>query len=781
MRFSIRSAIAAAVAAFAFGLASPSLRALEAAPVAPTAAASTGLVSPAERIRLERLAALAHAWGEVRYRHPWLATRDIDWDRALVEAIPRVNAARDTAAYAQAVEGMLAKLEDPATHVVDTRPAPSAVAGTAPMVRSEAGGVVRVDFERLVLATDSAGSQQAIRAQLEPVLAAIAAAPAPPVLVLDARATRPPEEDGASPWVLGMLVQQLSPTPVLQGGLRYRRYDGYPSQTGSLSSGGYVSGMTTEAPVMLPGQSKAAMPPLVLVTNARSALPAGIAAGLLASGRARLVSEGGVEALGASPARIELVEGVAMQLRTTELVGPDGQVGLVADEVATPATIEAAIARAVVAARSTGARRSAAALPAPLRSDQDRPYADMLFPPAEYRLLALFRFWNVMERFFPYRAQIGPSWDDVLTRYIPQFEANADAADYQLTLRRLATEPHDSHVGIRTPMVQSRERLGRWIAPVLLKYVGEDSVVVDLLGEEHGLRIGDRLLRVDGAPVAEARAKSGQYVAASTPQAWQRDLHLNLLRGQEGTPVRLDVAGPDGAPRSVTLRRTVGPADMRPEEAMGKARPQPVFGVLPDGVGYVDLARLTPDQVDAMFVAIAGTRASIFDMRGYPNGTAWLIASRLGHADAPVGALFRRPTFDGRGGGDLTGGTLLFEQRVPKAKAGDTHWPGKVVMLVDERTQSQAEHTGLFFEAMTDVTFIGSPTAGANGDVTELVLPGGIAVSFSGHDVRHADGRQLQRLGLQPQVRVAPTIAGIVRGDDEVLDAARAWVKANQK
>jgi hypothetical protein len=187
MRFSIRSAIAAAVAAFAFGLASPSLRALEAAPVAPTAAASTGLVSPAERIRLERLAALAHAWGEVRYRHPWLATRDIDWDRALVEAIPRVNAARDTAAYAQAVEGMLAKLEDPATHVVDTRPAPPAVAGTAPMVRSEAGGVVRVDFERLVRATVLAGSQQAIRAQLEPVLAAIAAAPAPKSARLQAK------------------------------------------------------------------------------------------------------------------------------------------------------------------------------------------------------------------------------------------------------------------------------------------------------------------------------------------------------------------------------------------------------------------------------------------------------------------------------------------------------------------------------------------------------------------------------------------------------------------
>ena len=52
------------------------------------------------------------------------------------------------------------------------------------------------------------------------------------------------------------------------------------------------------------------------------------------------------------------------------------------------------------------------------------------------------------------------------------------------------------------------------------------------------------------------------------------------------------------------------------------------------------------------------------------------------------------------------------------------------------------------------------------------VLPGGITVNFTGHDVRHADGRQLQRVGIQPHVRVAPTIAGIRAGRDEVLEKA---------
>src|SRR4029450_13059616 len=96
---------------------------------------------------------------------------------------------------------------------------------------------------------------------------------------------------------------------------------------------------------------------------------------------------------------------------------------------------------------------------------------------------------------------------------------------------------------------------------------------------------------------------------------------------------------------------------------------------------------------------------------------------------------------------------------------------GKVVVLINEDAISQAEHTCMMFEAATDVTFIGTPTAGANGDITYMVLPGNLQVSFSGHDVRHADGRQLQRVGIQPTIKVVPTIHGLVAGHDEILEA----------
>jgi C-terminal processing protease CtpA/Prc len=84
-------------------------------------------------------------------------------------------------------------------------------------------------------------------------------------------------------------------------------------------------------------------------------------------------------------------------------------------------------------------------------------------------------------------------------------------------------------------------------------------------------------------------------------------------------------------------------------------------------------------------------------------------------------------------------------------------------MLINEHAQSQSEHTCLFFAAATDGTFVGSPTAGANSDITNVVLPGNLIVGFTGQEIRYPDGRQLQRIGIQPHIPVTPTVAGIRR------------------
>ncbi len=115
-------------------------------------------------------------------------------------------------------------------------------------------------------------------------------------------------------------------------------------------------------------------------------------------------------------------------------------------------------------------------------------------------------------------------------------------------------------------------------------------------------------------------------------------------------------------------------------------------------------------------------------------------------------------------------GIRAFTQTVPSTDKW--RYRGRTVLLIDERAFSQAEHLGLFLEAANATTFVGSPTAGANGEVKPVIMPGGMIAFFSGEDIRHADGRQLQRIGLVPDVVAKPTIAAIRAGRDEVLERA---------
>src|SRR5215216_304632 len=98
-----------------------------------------------EDTRIARLIGLARVWGTVKYFHPYLAYRDIDWDKALIETIPKVNVAKTPEDYQVALNQMLAVLNDKSTRAeieLETKPKPPAPVDAAKLVRSENGVLI---------------------------------------------------------------------------------------------------------------------------------------------------------------------------------------------------------------------------------------------------------------------------------------------------------------------------------------------------------------------------------------------------------------------------------------------------------------------------------------------------------------------------------------------------------------------------------------------------------------------------------------------------------------
>jgi C-terminal processing protease CtpA/Prc len=202
-----------------------------------------------------------------------------------------------------------------------------------------------------------------------------------------------------------------------------------------------------------------------------------------------------------------------------------------------------------------------------------------------------------------------------------------------------------------------------------------------------------------------------------------------------------------------------------------------VYRLISPKIGYVDLERLTNGEVDAMFDAFRDTDAMIMDMRGYPQETAWSIAPRLATSPELANAVTRVNivSADDRVGNIRS---EIFEQRIPATDK--PRYKGKTILLIDDLAVSQSEHSGMMYKTANGTIFIGSPTDGTDGDITDFMAPGGIRIMFSGHDVRWPDGKQLQRVGLIPDIEAHPTIEGIRAGRDGILERAIVYVETGR-
>jgi C-terminal processing protease CtpA/Prc len=737
-------------------------------------------VQTSDQRRVERLAGLAKVWGAVKLFHPYLAYREIDWDKALIDTIPHVNAAKTPQDYSVAINLMLEYLSDKNTY--------ASVAGAAKAIEPPASTereFLRLEhgvffIEPALAASSFEKSPDGYYAALQKTGPLLGQAKS---IVIDGRCQRAGRSETFDDIFDLFLRQELSQVlddTVTLGSHRSRMHNGLTPQTGA-TTGGYYSALVNTSPETLAGRNKNKILPTVFIYDEQTPVSATLISGLQAANKMLFVLEGESNVdIGVPAYEIKLSDGVVVKMRTAELVNPDGSVGLQPDVVVSKKEGEdAAMKEALKIAageRPASTRKTSTSANAPQIASKEKAYAEMEFPGPEYRLLALFRFWTAINYLYPYKDLIGSDWNEILPRYIPKFEADKDALEYQTTVREMVTEIHDSHGFVRGT-TKIDEKLGNFVIPVMTAYINGRSVVTNLLDDKTGVKVGDVVVAIDGEPVERRREFLARIQATSSPQAFNAKLtSFHMMRLAQPGPAKLTLKGADGRVREVQVTQLFSIRDPKTDELFHRSTP--VIQVLPSGFGYVDLDRLPLADVNKMFETIKNTPATIFDMRGYPNGTAPEIAPRLTTKKNVIGALFSRPIVEatGLGIGWLGNPTYTFSQPLPEPK-GDIY-KGRVVMLIDGNAGSQAEHLCLAFESAADVTFIGTPTAGVNGDITNIVVPGNIVIYFSGQSVRHADGRQLQRLGVQPTVKVEPTIRGTREGRDEILEAAVRFLRS---
>jgi C-terminal processing protease CtpA/Prc len=367
--------------------------------------------------------------------------------------------------------------------------------------------------------------------------------------------------------------------------------------------------------------------------------------------------------------------------------------------------------------------------------------------------------WNILQHFYPYFDVVKTDWPAALTKALDSAATDPDEQAFLNTLRRMVAALHDGHGGVYS----ATDATGA--APVMFGWVENRLVITQAAPQAgSGLQPGDVVLKVDGKDAAEVLAEKESLISGATPQ-WRRFRSMTELRmGPKDSELKLEVQSPSGTPRLVVLKRD------HESLAMRETRPPQVAEIKP-GIFYLDLDRIKDEDVEAVLPKLEQARGIIFDLRGYPRVSPNLISHLT---DKPIQSarwmvpIIIAPDQKGKISYDEPGRWNL-QPIAPRLKA-------KMAFLTDGRAISYAESYLGIIEAYKLAEIVGEPTAGTNGNVNPLRLPGNFTMVWTGMKVLKHDGSQHHGVGIQPTVPLARTIRGVSEGRDEQLEKAIAVV-----
>jgi carboxyl-terminal processing protease len=394
------------------------------------------------------------------------------------------------------------------------------------------------------------------------------------------------------------------------------------------------------------------------------------------------------------------------------------------------------------------------------------------------KVAGLSKFWSEVKYNFVYVDTLKAiDWDRLYLDYLPKVRATRSTAEYYKVLMELCARLKDGHTNVYPGPELRNTMMAR---PLLSAHLVEGRVLVrrvfDPALQAQGIVPGTEVLEVDGQPVKEyATRELAPYASASTPQDLERRIYTySFLSGPLEAAPRVRFRTAAGKTFETSVRRVK-------LDAYNKAVPGTPpfeFRTLPGNVGYVALNSFGDDQAADAFLAafdrIAASSALVIDLRNNGGGN-----SNVGYRVLATlaGQPFQTSRWETR---DYRPSYRAWQHTMPNYGEPAPAWPNDiahayrkpVAILISSATYSAAEDFSVAFDAMGRGIIAGEATGGSTGMPLFFRLPGGGFARVCTKADTYPDGRTWVGKGIQPTLKVAPTVSDLQKGRDTVLEEA---------
>lgn len=404
--------------------------------------------------------------------------------------------------------------------------------------------------------------------------------------------------------------------------------------------------------------------------------------------------------------------------------------------------------------------------------NNENEYPQMDYANEKMRLLGVFRYWNAINYFYPYVSITDTNWNSILLLAIDKMKLSTTRATYIQTLRWLAHQTCDGHNMVSMFYTISRDSLKWTLATyqIFQNRLFVNGFNTPLLAKTIPLQIGDEIMAIDGKSVKTMIDYWKPFISGSNEAGRNANISYFALSGLTDSVIIL--AKRKDSVFSFTAKRYGEKVlqELQRNEASSNSS-------IIDGIPYLSFEYASNKEIESFLKKNLYSPSIIFDLRNYPKGDPKIVLQKMLSNERIKFADIRLMDTDNPG---LTrkmnkDGTQLDYSWI--GQKNKDPYKGKVVVLVDGFSVSHAEFTAMALQTMPQVTIIGSQTAGADGNVTSLVLPGNIKTNLSSLGIWYPNGDQCQRKGIKLDIEVLPTLDGVKNGKDEILERAIVYLK----
>lgn len=248
----------------------------------------------------------------------------------------------------------------------------------------------------------------------------------------------------------------------------------------------------------------------------------------------------------------------------------------------------------------------------------ENPYNKFPYPDAGYRLLSLFRYWNIIQYYFPYKKLTDKNWNWVLPELLTSFISASNELEYKQAVLKLIANVQDTHANILGNDAALSTYFGKNYAPIKVAFIENKAVVTGYfdkeLGASSGLQIGDVIEKLNDRSVSEIIKNVLPLTPASNYPTQLRNIARSILRTNDST-LRIEYS------HKGDLKTTQLVCIPKEKINVGKwySNKDTCFKLINPDISYIYPGTIKNEYLPKFMPDVLKTKGLIIDLRCYPS------------------------------------------------------------------------------------------------------------------------------------------------------------------